>query len=140
MGQAQFHCTAVTRNLEKEAQAHVLQVEKNLTAQAQEHVRQVESNLTHRAEDVIRQKVVQADAAINEVEMVVFKERKEKEAAILLAQQAKQRTLELENSATKGNEYVHALQQQGNAFEQAATQIIKELEEENKNIYERARQ
>ena len=78
LGQAEFHCTEVTNNLKNEAQAHVQQVENNLTAQAQQHVRQVESNLTHRAEEVLKQKVVQADAAINEVEMVVFKKRKEK--------------------------------------------------------------
>ena len=32
------------------------------------------------------------------------------------------------------------MQQQGNAYEQAATQRIRELEESNKNIYDRARQ
>ena len=58
----------------------------------------------------------------------------------MAAQQAKQRTLELEESATRGNDYVQTLHQQGNAYEQAATQRIRELEDENRNIAEKARQ
>ena len=63
-----------------------------------------------------------------------------------MAQQSHKRILELEDSATKGNEYVHGLHQQANAYGQAATQKIQELEcshralqEEKELILEKAR-
>ena len=130
-----------------EAQAHVHQVEKNLTAHAQQYVRQVENNLTHRAEEAVRQKVVQAEAAITGAEMVVYKERNDKEAATLMAQQSQRRVLELEDAATKGNEYVHDLQQQATAHGQSTNQKIqalecshKALQDEKDRILEIARQ
>jgi len=64
-----------------------------------------------------------------------------------MEQQSKKRNLELEDSATKGNEYVHGLQQQPNAYGQAATQKIQALEcshqalqEEKERIPENAHQ
>ena len=112
--------------------------------QAQEYVKNLESNLTHRAEGLLQQKVLETDArfdaAIKQAENAVSQEQSEKQAAILAAQQAKQRTLELEDSANRGNQYVQALHEQESAYEQAATQRIQQLEEENRLIAENARQ
>ena len=45
-----------------------------------------------------------------------------------MAQQAQRRVLELEDAATKGNEYIHGLQQQATVHGQSAAQKMQALE------------
>ena len=98
----------------------VMDISSNVSAtlyhiQTQHHVRQDENNLTVRAEEVVRQTVVQAEALhdekikhlTGEAQAAILRERQDKDAAILMAQQSQRRVLELEDAATQGNEFMH---------------------------------